>query len=215
MAPALDPKLLDHLRMQGVEVLVERHSPRFQDLLKRWTDIDRQTPAAIILPESGGYSQWSTIGEHGIIIDLSKYSGISVDAAGRKATLVGSVLSKAVAVALAAEGFFTVGAIPYFLGGGASITSSITGYGSDQILGARMIDATGKFINVTEEAEPDLLYAIRGAGQFFGLVTELTIKIRPLKELGNEEGVIWAGVFTFPLHRARDVALAVEKSGRQ
>lgn len=99
----------------------------------------------------------------------------------------------------------TVGAIPYFLGGGASVTTSITGYGSDQILAARIIDAKGDLVNVTAETEPDLLYAIRGAGQFFGLVTELTIKTTSLSELGNDQGSIWVGGFVFPLERAREV----------
>jgi FAD/FMN-containing dehydrogenase len=56
---------------------------------------------------SGGHSEWSTIDGRGIIIDLSKYSGIEVDAEGRKATLKGSIQSKPVAVALAKAGLFT------------------------------------------------------------------------------------------------------------
>ncbi|KAI0893446.1 hypothetical protein F4806DRAFT_194633 [Annulohypoxylon nitens] len=74
-----------------------------------------------------------------------------------------------------------------------------------------MIDARGNLVEVTEETEPDLLYAIRGAGQFFGLITELTIKATPLAELGNNQGVIWAGAFIFPLERAKEVALVMEK----
>lgn len=69
-----------------------------------------------------------------------------------------------------------------------------------------MIDAQGNLVEVTQDNHPDLLYAIRGAGQFFGLVTELTIKIWPLSLLGNSRGVIWTGRFVFPLDRARDVA---------
>lgn len=101
--------------------------------------------------------------------------------------------------------------IPYLLNGGVSITTSLTGYGSDQILAARMIDSRGDLVEVTQETEPDLLYAIRGAGQFFGLVTELTIRIWPLAELGNDQGVIWSGRFVFPLGRdtARQVAEAM------
>jgi FAD/FMN-containing dehydrogenase len=56
---------------------------------------------------SGGHSEWSTIDSNGVIIDLSKYSGIKVDKKGRKATLRGSILSKSVAVALAEAGLFT------------------------------------------------------------------------------------------------------------
>lgn len=97
------------------------------------------------------------------------------------------------------------------MNGGASITTSLTGYGSDQILAARMVDAEGTLVEVTQEGEPDLLYAIRGAGQFFGLVTELTIKIWPLSAMGNNDGVIWTGRFIFPLDRAREVAEAMKQ----
>lgn len=188
--------------------------------------------------KSGGHSIWSTIGADGFIIDLSKYSAIEVDVEKSTAKIRGSILAKQLAVRLADAGFFAgmsrspimfgpyspcsksnwlaigngtqVGAIPYFLNGGASITTSLTGYGSDQILAARMIDAQGDLVEVTSEKEPDLLYAIRGAGQFFGLITELTIKIWPFSELGNSEGLIWSGRFIFPLERAPEVAEAMK-----
>ncbi|KAL4935941.1 hypothetical protein BDV06DRAFT_233829 [Aspergillus oleicola] len=216
------------------EILQNCHDARFKDLLSRWTDIDLKTPAAIVLPQSeldcvqtmrwalqfavpfvvksGGHSGWSTIGEEGIIIDLSHYTGVHVDVDTKTATLSGGVLSKEVAVHLAQAGLFTalgngntVGAIPYFLGGGHSITSSITGFGSDQIISARMVSAKGEVVVVTEEAYPDLLWAIRGAGQFLGLITQLTVRAYPLSILRNN-GSIWAGTFIFPLDRALEVA---------
>ncbi|KAK8022292.1 FAD binding domain-containing protein [Apiospora rasikravindrae] len=219
-----------------VEILTgEGSGDRFQELAQGWTNIGRETPGAIVMPQtekqiqktvqwavqssvpfvakSGGHSEWSSIGEQGIVINLKKFSGIEVDAVDQTARLKGSVLAKDVAVALAATGSFTalgngntVGAIPYFLGGGSSITNSITGYGSDQIIAARMIDAKGRLVEVNEEEEPGLLYAIRGAGQFFGLVTELTVRTTPLSALGNDRGVIWVGAFVFPLERAKEVA---------
>ena len=103
-----------------------------------------------------------------------------------------------------------MGAIPYFLNGGASIVSSITGFGSDQIVSARMVSAKGDIINVNEKEHPDLLYGIRGAGQFFGLITQLVVKAYPLSDLGNDKGVIWTGSFVFPLDRAKE-ALPVMK----
>jgi hypothetical protein len=90
------------------------------------------------------------------------------------------------------------------------VTTSITGFGSDQILSARMIDAAGSIIEVTEENEPDLLWAMRGAGQFFGLVTELTVKAHSLSQLGNGHGTIWMASFVFPLVRAGEVAQAMK-----
>lgn len=56
--------------------------------------------------KSGGHSTWSTIGSEGFIIDLSNYSGITVDSLGLVAKLKGSILTKAVAVHLAEAGYF-------------------------------------------------------------------------------------------------------------
>jgi hypothetical protein len=196
---------------------------------------------------SGGHSEWSTIGKSGIIIDLSRYSGIDVNMHCHTATLRGSILSKrlrsvlqrrecllvrnctywvysAAAASTDPAGLFrytrrqdadsvfaalgngnTVGAIPYFLGGGASIASSVTGFGSDQIVSARLISAKGDLLDVTEVTNPDLLWAIRGAGQFFGLVTQLVIEAQLLSVLGNDLVVLWAGTFVFPLDRAEEV----------
>lgn len=104
----------------------------------------------------------------------------------------------------------TVGAIPYFLGGGVSVTNSITGYGSDQIISARIVTATGELLEVDERSHPDLLWAIRGAGQFFGLITKLVVRAYPFSELGNDRGVIWTGSFVFPQARAKEVALVMK-----
>ena len=103
----------------------------------------------------------------------------------------------------------TVGALGYFLGGGASITTSTTGYGAEQIVSARIATAQGELLNATEETHPDLLWALRGAGHFCGLVTHITIKTLPLSILGNDKGVTWAGMFIFPLQRAEEVRKAM------
>ena len=101
----------------------------FQKYSERWTDIAREIPAAIVLPtteadvqkivhwavESGipfvikgaGGSEWSTISDNGFIIDLGRYSSVTVDAQARTATVRGGITQKEVAVALAKEGLFT------------------------------------------------------------------------------------------------------------
>lgn len=100
----------------------------------------------------------------------------------------------------------TVGAIPYFLGGGAAISCGVTGFGADQIISARLITANGDLLTVSEEQHPDLLWAIRGAGQFFGLVTQLVVRAYPLSALRSDKGLIWSSLFVFPLDRAREVS---------
>ncbi|KNG83527.1 hypothetical protein ANOM_007748 [Aspergillus nomiae NRRL 13137] len=136
----------------------------------------------------GGHSAWSTIGVEGIIIDLSGYVDVSVDTDTKTANFVSRALSKQVGMRLAEAGLFTVGAISYFLGGGVSITSSITGFGSDQIVSARLITAKdgGKLIEVANEEHPDLLLAL-------------------------QKGLIWIGAFIFPLERATEVAPVMKR----
>ena len=96
------------------------------------------------------------------------------------------------------------------LGGGSAITNSITGFGSDQIISARLVTADGELLEVTEESQPDLLWAIRGAGQYFGLVTQLIIKAYPLSLLGSKDGTNWVGGFVFPIELAKEVATVMK-----
>lgn len=103
-----------------------------------------------------------------------------------------------------------VGVTGYVLGGGSAITNSITGFGSDQIISARLVTATGELLEVTHDQQPDLLWAIRGAGHFFGLFTQLSIKAYPVTLLGSKDGTLWAGSFVFPLDRAKDVATVMK-----
>lgn len=111
------------------DILAEPGEARFQEYTKRWTDIDRKIPGAIVLPrseediqkvvrwavkssvpfvaKSGGCSEWSTIGDEGLVVDLTHYSAIDVDAKARTATIKGGVTQKEAAVRLAEQGLFT------------------------------------------------------------------------------------------------------------
>ncbi|KAM3083393.1 hypothetical protein ACMFMG_004045 [Clarireedia jacksonii] len=112
-----------------VEILTDPQNHSFVEQARRWTDIDRQIPAATVLPinegdcqkvvrwvvgagipfvvRGGGHSQWSTIGDEGIIIDLTRMVALQVDKEAQTVTVKGGVSSKQVAVALAEHGLFT------------------------------------------------------------------------------------------------------------
>lgn len=53
------------------------------------------------------------------------------------------------------------------------------GLGVDQIAGAKYVNAEGVLV----DAAADELIAIRGGGGCLGVITEMTIKIYPLKEV--------------------------------
>lgn len=55
MSPKLAARVFDELQRQAgsdLEILTDQSDARFQEYSKRWSDIDRQIPAAIVLPRS-------------------------------------------------------------------------------------------------------------------------------------------------------------------
>lgn len=55
MSKNLESRILSELQDYAgsdLELLTEQTDTRFQELAKRWSDIDRQIPAAIVLPRS-------------------------------------------------------------------------------------------------------------------------------------------------------------------
>ena len=96
------------------QILEDSAHASFQENAKRWTDLGHKIPAAIVLPrtevdiqktvqwavkystpfvtKSGGCSEWSTIGDAGVAIDLTHYSEIEIDAKAQTGTIRGGAL---------------------------------------------------------------------------------------------------------------------------
>lgn len=66
-------------------------------------------------------------------------------------------------------------------------------------------------MEATEFDNPELLWAIRGAGQFFGLVIELVIRTYPLSIIGNPLGSRQLGTYVFLPEQASDVCSIMSK----
>jgi hypothetical protein len=67
-----------------------------------------------------------------------------------------------------------------------------------------MVTAAGSVITI-DDSTPDLLWALKGAGQFFGLVTELTLRTYPLSILGMDDGSVYTGTFIFDIPQVGEV----------
>ena len=70
-----------------------------------------------------------------------------------------------------------VGAIPFYINGGVSVLTPLLGFACESILAANIVTPAGKLITATDHENPELLWAIRGHGTSFGLVTSLKIRI--------------------------------------
>ena len=105
----------------------------------------------------------------------------------------------------------TVGVIPYYLNGGTGVYTPLIGYACENILSAKVIVANGEIVECSEERNLEVFWAIRRAGQFFGVVLELGIRTYPLSLIGNPEGSRQVGTYIFPPSQATDVCRAMDK----
>jgi hypothetical protein len=84
-----------------------------------------------------------------------------------------------------------IGAAGATLGGGYGWLTGQYGLAIDNLLWARMILADGSVITASEEQHPDLFWAIRGAGQSFGVAIELGFQAH------KQDRPVFAGTLLF------------------
>ncbi|KAF7541281.1 hypothetical protein G7054_g694 [Neopestalotiopsis clavispora] len=102
------------------------------------------------------------------------------------ARIGGGILAGALVRELSREGVVTASGTVHFIGyvgwstyGGYGPFSANFGYGFEQILAARVVDWQGEIV----DADADMLRGIRGAGGSFGIIVEMTIRVRPLTKI--------------------------------
>jgi FAD/FMN-containing dehydrogenase len=89
----------------------------------------------------------------------------------------------------------SVGVAGFTLGGGVGPLSRRFGFAADSLLRAEVVTADGRLVHASAEHQPDLFWALRGAGANFGAVTSMEIRLHPA-------GRVFAGRALFPIDRA-------------
>ena len=141
----------------------------------------------------------------GVVIDLSPMKGIHVDPRAQTARAEGGCTWADFNHATHAFGLATTGGIVsttgiagLTLGGGIGYLTRGLGLSLDNLLSADVVTADGQFLVASDKENEDLFWALRGGGGNFGVVTSFEYRMHPIKD-------ILAGIFVFPLERARDV----------
>ena len=80
------------------------------------------------------------------------------------------------------------------VGAGVGRYQGVNGLIIDSLLSVRLVTAEGKLIDVSEVSNPDLYWAIRGAGANFGIITSATYQLHP--QINN--GQVLNADFIFP-----------------
>jgi hypothetical protein len=135
-------------------------------------------------------------------------TGLRVDAAGRTAradagVLWGDVITRAGKVGLAAMHTSSpgVGVVGSSLGGCVSWYARQHGLQCSAITAAEMVLADGTFVRATETQDADLLWAARGGGGGFGVVTSLEFDLLPV-------ATAYAGMLAWDWRHAQRVLTA-------
>ena len=125
-----------------------------------------------------------------IRIDMSAYNAVRVNATNQTATIQsgaqwGQVIQETARYNLypVSGSFPGVGATGYTLEGGIGILGRFFGYSSDHLVEVTGVNAQGEKISVNDQNNPDLMWALRGYGHGFLVVTEITVRLYPVEHL--------------------------------
>jgi FAD/FMN-containing dehydrogenase len=140
--------------------------------------------------------------EGSLVIDLRQCREIVVAPAGRRVRVGGGALWVAVDLATTAHGlampggtFGDTGVGGLTLGGGLGFLMGTGGLTCDNLVGAEVVTADGSVVTAGEGGDPDLLWALRGGGGNFGVVTQFEFALRPV-------GPLYGGYLAVPLDAA-------------
>jgi FAD/FMN-containing dehydrogenase len=230
---------VDRLRETLDDEVITPGDGGYDDARRVWNAIFDRRPAILVRPSraesvatairfgrdlgleiavrAGGHSAAGhSTSDGGLVIDLSRLRGVTVDPQRRIARANGGALLGELDIAAQEHGLVCpVGVIGHTgvggltLGGGMGRLQRNLGLTIDNLRAVELITADGRTVRASETEEPDLFWGIRGAGANFGVVTAFEFD---LHEFGP---LLHRGVRIFPaseIHAVwslfRDVAAA-------
>ena len=154
------------------------------DEVRRVVSLARETGVELAVRGGGHSYAGHSTSEGGIVLDLRGLTALEIDPGERVVRAGGGLTSGEVTTAAASHGLAvgfgdtpTVGIGGLTLGGGAGYLVRKHGLTIDQLLGAEVVTADGRVLEVDETREPDLFWAIRGGGGNFGVVTRFDYRL--------------------------------------
>jgi FAD/FMN-containing dehydrogenase len=168
---------------------------------------EHELPIAV---RAGGHSvAGRSLCDDGVVLDLRGMADIEVDADRRIARIGGGAIWYDVDRATLAHGLATTGGrvsttgvAGLTLGGGSGWLERKHGLSCDNLVAADLVTWDGRVVRASEDENPELLWALRGGGGSFGVVTALELE---LHELGPD---VFAGLLLYEADRAAEVLRA-------
>lgn len=171
----------------------------YEESLKRWSHAAIKPAAVVVQPDnvqevsktvqyatankipftvmSGGHAtSGASSSDGGMVLDLRRINSVVVDTTKQTVTFGGGCRWSEVDEACAAKGLGTVGGTVnhtgvggFILGGGFGWLTPKYGLTIDNLLSTEVVLADGRIVTASEKENEDLFWALRGAGQNFGV----------------------------------------------
>jgi FAD/FMN-containing dehydrogenase len=162
-----------------------------------------------IAVRGGGHSipGFSTV-DGGIVIDVGPMKGVRVDPNRRRVTAEAGLQwheldHETQAFGLASTGglISTTGVAGFTLGGGIGHLVRSQGLSCDRLIGADVVTPDGRLVRAgtASDEEAELLWALKGGGGNFGIVTSLDFQLEPVGPM------VYGGALFFEGERAPDL----------
>jgi len=165
---------------------------------------DHGLPIAV---RAGGHSVAGlSLCDDGVVLDVRGIADIDIDADRQVARVGGGAIwadvdraTQVYGLATTGGRVSTTGVAGLTLGGGSGWLERKHGLACDNLVAVELVTWHGQIVRASEAENPDLLWALRGGGGSFGVVTALELQLHPL---GPE---VFAGVALFDVARAHEV----------
>jgi FAD/FMN-containing dehydrogenase len=128
--------------------------------------------------------------DDGLVIDLSRMRGVTVDPDARLATSEGGATWLDFDAATQQHGLVTPGGVVgstgvtgLTLGGGIGHLTAQHGLTCDNLVAAEVVTPAGEVVHAGEDGDPELLWGLRGGGGNFGVVTKAEFRLYPVERV--------------------------------
>jgi hypothetical protein len=161
----------------------------------------------LLLAVRGGGHNGPGLGvcDDGLVVDLSRLKGIRIDQKNRTVRVEGGALwgevdhaTHAFGLAVPSGFISTTGVGGLTLGGGIGYLSRTHGLTIDNLLEVDVVLADGRLVTASAEENVDLLWALRGGGGNFGVVTSFLFRAHPV-------GIVYGGPMFWPLDKGAEL----------
>jgi FAD/FMN-containing dehydrogenase len=185
-----------------------RHVPQFVVHCSDTSDVQRAVraarEAALPLAVRGGGHDWAGRAlSSGLVLDLSPMRAVNIAPDRLDIRVGGGALavdalraSDPLGLALATGSIDTVGLAGLTLGGGYGPLAARFGLACDNLIRAEVVLADGSVTIADDvDGDADLIWALRGGGGNFGVVTALDLRLHPVP-------IVRSGVILYPREQA-------------